>query len=484
MGREVELKLEIAPGDARRLRRQPVLAAVEAHRQEQQSVYFDTRGMKLRRNGLVLRVRQVGREFVQTVKGEGLFDRSEWEAPVAGLRPEPRAAAGTPLAGLLGADGFAKLKPVVRSEVRRTRWELERGDTRVELVLDQGSVCAGDCKQPISEIELELVDGDPAIIFAIARELGARIPLRLEVLSKAERGFALADGRLGKVTKAPPLELAPGMTAGEGFAAIALSCLTHFRLNEPLVVERRDAAALHQSRVAMRRLRSAFSLFAPIIRDDPGFAPLRDELRWFTSELGEARNLDVFLKRPELQPAERVKLEAAREAQYEAIVAVLASSRFRTLMLDLAAWILTGDWRQRRRAGKRLARFTARRIDRLWDDIEIRGGDLASLAEEPRHRLRIDIKKIRYALEFVAALHRGAGQKRKRFGAALGGLQETLGHLNDMATARAIAASHLAGKGGEWAPTGDDDAEAARHLAEASADFARLAKVGAYWRSG
>jgi CHAD domain-containing protein len=78
----------------------------------------------------------------------------------------------------------------------------------------------------------------------------------------------------------------------------------------------------------MRRLRSAFSLFAPMIRDDEAFAPLREELRWFTNQLGEARNLDVFLKRPDVPAAERRQLAAAREKQYDSIIAVLASKRF------------------------------------------------------------------------------------------------------------------------------------------------------------
>lgn len=481
MGREVELKLEIAPGEVKRLRRQPALAAAQPREQEQLSVYFDTPGMKLRKSGLVLRVRQVGNSFVQTVKAEGLFDRPEWEAPVAELRPEPQAASGTPVAGLLGTRGFAKLRPVVRSDVRRTRWVVEHNGTRIEVALDEGEVQGGGGEQAISEVELELLDGEPGAIFGLARELTAHVSLRLGVLSKAERGFALANGELGRVTKAPPLELDSTMTAGEGFTAIALSCLRHFLLNEPLVVEHRDPSALHQMRVAMRRLRSAFSLFAPMIRDDRAFLPLREELRWFTSQLGEARNLDVFLKQPDLGPAERVKLEAARERQYDAILAVLDSHRLRSLVLDLAAWLLTGEWRDRRRASKPLASFTSKRIDRLWDDIEIRGGDLASLDEEPRHRLRIDIKKIRYALEFVAGLHRGAGQRQKQFGAALEGLQESLGHLNDMATAREIAAAHLDAAGEGAAIRAPD--EEARHLAEAADHFARLEKVGAYWRA-
>jgi triphosphatase len=485
MGREVELKLEIAPRDAKRLRRHPALAAAEPREQEQLSVYFDTKTMKLSKAHLTLRVRQIGGAFVQTVKAEGtsagMFDRPEWERPVRSLEPEAAAAAGTPVADLLGPGAFAKLAPVIRSQVRRTRWHVERDGARIEVALDEGAVEAGGAEHAISEVEIELLDGDRDAIFHLARNLGSRLPVRLGVLSKAERGFALAEGRLDRVTKALPLALRADMTAAEGFTSIVLSCLKHFRLNEPLIAAVRDPAALHQARVAMRRLRSAFSLFAPIIRDDEGFRPLREELRWFTGQLGEARNLDVFLKRLDAGASERPKLEAAREAEYDRIIATLSSKRFLHLVLNLVAWLLTGAWRSRKRAAKPLTSFTSKRIDRLWHDIALRGVDLASLDEEPRHRLRIDIKKIRYALEFVAGLHRGAEGAQRRFGAALEGLQESLGHLNDMATAREIAAQHLGGD--EAAPGSDVAAEQAEHLRDAAKHFSRLEKAGPYWRA-
>ena len=75
---------------------------------------------------------------------------------------------------------------------------------------------------------------------------------------------------------------------------IANACIQHYRLNEPLVIATRDAAALHQTRVAMRRLRSAFTLFRPALHGAE-YQRLRNELRWFTAQLGDARNLDVYL---------------------------------------------------------------------------------------------------------------------------------------------------------------------------------------------
>src|SRR3546814_11720663 len=102
----------------------------------------------------------------------------------------------------------------------------------------------------------------------------------------------------------------------------------------------RDAGALHQGRVALRRLRSAFSIFKPVIGGD-AHTPLRDELRWLASELANARNLDVLLERAK-PGALRDRIAASREAAYDAVGEVRASARVRALMRDLAAWGASG----------------------------------------------------------------------------------------------------------------------------------------------
>src|SRR5688572_27892296 len=98
-----------------------------------------------------------------------------------------------------------------------------------------------------------------------------------------------------------------------GFAAIAQSCLRHFRLNEPLIIKHREPDALHQARVAMRRLRSALSLFRPAVFD-ADFPGLREELRWFTGQLGHARNLDVLLLREVPDEAREVIVDDRKRA--------------------------------------------------------------------------------------------------------------------------------------------------------------------------
>jgi inorganic triphosphatase YgiF len=480
---EVELKLEVEPSFAGALRAHPALSGAP-ERVEQVSVYYDTPKGALRKAGYTLRVRRSGGRFVQTVKGAvagaGLFDRPEWESEIRGPGPDSEAIAATPLRGVLSARTESRLAPVVTSTVDRTIWMLREGKSRLELVLDEGTIRAGGAECRLCEAEIELKSGKPAAALDLARRLSEDLPLRIGVLTKAERGFALAAGKLDKAAKAAPVALGPEMNAADGFAAIVLACIRQFRLNEPLVARRRDPAALHQARVAMRRLRSAFSLFGSAIVDSK-FAGLREESRWFAGRLGEARNFDVFLAGAGAEHGERREaLQAARERAYDEAIAALQSKRFRTLMLDLVAWIENGAWRRGRKAKAPLAGLVARRLDRRWQKVSEGGVRLADLDEEQRHRLRIDVKKLRYALEFTAGLHQ-ADASAAAFGRALQAMQESLGHLNDMATAQSLLAA--IGEGGEGALMHDPVAER-RHLARAGRQFAKLVGIGAYWQAG
>jgi inorganic triphosphatase YgiF len=313
----------------------------------------------------------------------------------------------------------------------------------------------------------------------IARDIARQLPVRVGVLTKAERGYALAAGTLDKVYKSAPVEVRPEMSVAEAFAIISAACLKHFRLNEDLLVRERDALALHQARVAMRRLRSALSLFRPALLDE-AFPRIREELRWFTSGLGEARNLDVFLKACGQDDVEaKEQLLTQRERAYDGVIETIGSRRFRLLMIEIVVWAETGDWRDGRKARAPIRSFASRRLDRLWQKVAERGAKLTELDDEERHRLRIDVKKLRYGAEFMGALYAPGASGQKQFVRQLEKLQEQLGHLNDMATARLMVTTLEPGV--ETEPSVDTSAEAAAALSRARDAMARLTKSGPYW---
>jgi inorganic triphosphatase YgiF len=475
MNHEIELKLEIAPDATERLLEQSWLGDSKRRSQRQLSVYFDTPDGELRRRGYTLRVRSAGDRFIQTVKsiegGAGLFARGEWEYQIDGPEPDAERLGSTPLAGL----DVAGLDPIIRSEVERTACRLSRNGAEIELDFDRGTMAAAGREVAVAEVEIELVRGDAGSAISLARRIASEVPVKLGVLSKAERGFALADGRLGKVAKAEPVRLRADMSVADGFEAIVSACLRHFRLNEALVIDGRTPEALHQARVAMRRLRSAFTLFRSAILDAE-FPHLREELRWFTGELGDARNLDVYLQRED-GGDERALLEGRRERAYDAVIEAMDSARFRTLMLDLVAWSALGEWRGHANAQMPLGPYVSRRIDRLWAKIAM-AGDLWVMDDEQRHVLRIQIKKLRYALEFVEALHAHERQRQKKFAKAVEEMQEALGHLNDLVVARTLVMAEA------WPIAPHEPCENEKgFVREADHCLDRLRKIGPYWRA-
>jgi len=491
MEREIELKLELDPSSA------PPSAGrlgFEGGRSKRLvATYFDTPDGALRRRGVSLRVRRAGDAYVQTIKvdrdgGAGLFDRAEWETPLPDETPDLSVVDGAGLRDALDDPrDWDALRPAFAVDVERTVWTASPDGGSAEVVLDRGSVLADGAQEAVSEIELELTGGAPAVLFALARRLTDELPVRLGVLTKAERGFRLLDGRSGRPAKAEPLVLSPEASTPEAFAAIVRACLRHFRLNEPLI-GRRDASGLHQARVALRRLRSAISLFRDVVADAQTDA-IRTALRGLAATLGDARNLDVLIDR--LDPGEGATLAAVRrerEAAYDRALAALATPAIRGLLVDVLAWSEVGAWRTRpapeaRHLVTEPARaFAARVLDRYRRRVRKRGAGLAALDPEARHRVRIEAKKLRYAAEFFVALFddRKAQRRAKTFLTALEELQSRLGTLNDIATGEELA-RELSAKGIELPPAADGVDEA-RLVDVAAAAHDGFADAKPFWR--
>jgi inorganic triphosphatase YgiF len=440
---EVELKLQVAGGALAAVAAMPELAGVTPRVRHQLSVYFDTPDQDLRAAGLSLRIRHADGRRRQTMKAEsaataGLFVRREWEYEVASDMPDLSGASGVPV-DLLAGKPVDAVRPTFTAEVTRTIWDVSFDGAAIELVHDQGQMTLGDGADPIAEFELELKEGNAAALFGFARRLAACTPARIGVLTKSERGYRLLDGEAQRAVKAAPVDLPPGTTAAAAFRAIAQSCLRQYRLNEDLLLATRGTSALHQARVALRRLRSALSLFKPMVQDD-AYERIRGGLRDLASGLGEARNLDVLIGRTAGTPLGD-RLTAARESAYDDVCRMLSDERSRALILDVAEWVAVGAWASDDRTAALRDRtaeaFGAKLLDRTRKRLKGAGKRLTRIDDEARHEVRILAKKLRYAAEFFATLYPDKVQRRRRkaFLTALEALQERLGDLNDQATA-------------------------------------------------
>ncbi len=479
---EIELKLELDPADAARIGRVAPLKGSGFTEARLVSTYFDTADGDLRAAGYTLRVRRQGERRIQTVKAEGpggagLFVRPEWEREIAGEAPVVDAASGA-LEQLVQGKPLA---PRFVSDVRRRAARLAFEGAEIEVAIDTGEVHTDDAAAPIREIELELLSGPAAALFALARRIDRTVPLRLGVRSKSERGHALVDGAAASF-KAEPILLDADADPRLAFVAIANGCVRQFRLNEALLMESGDARPLHQARVGLRRLRSAFSLFAPLLAGDARAGVLRAELRRLAGELGEVRNLDVLVERVG-QPA-RDEVARARAHALDHARGELIAPRARLLMIDLAEWLSIGDWRTRpvdpAGAADDLGSFAAALLDRHRKRLKRRGRGLAGLDDAGRHEARIEAKKLRYAAEFFASLCTGKKARRRHaaFSDAIAELQEHLGELNDQATGEQV----LAKLGLDAALPAIGKHERARHLAKAEDAYDRTIDTKRFWR--
>jgi inorganic triphosphatase YgiF len=165
------------------------------------STYFDTPDKALQQFGVGLRLRQIGPQWLQTVKcsGEaknGLHQRKEWEHKLDGPAFDLALLADTDLAPLIQQQSvWSAIAPVFTTEFERQLLPLRLQDgTRVELAYDRGEVRAGDKRAVIHEIELELKQGDVKKMQNLAESLKAALPLQYSDISKAAQGYSLSQG--------------------------------------------------------------------------------------------------------------------------------------------------------------------------------------------------------------------------------------------------------------------------------------------------
>jgi inorganic triphosphatase YgiF len=262
MAIETELKLRIAPADLERLKRHPFLRSLSSERATTRtlySVYFDTPDLKLHRAAMALRLRSVGKQWLQTLKDggavhAGLHQRNEWETPVVSDQLDFAALEAA------GAKPFPhnvqkKLQPLFITDFSRSIRMVQFEGALIEFSLDSGEIRADESKHTISELELELKSGEPLQLFRLALALLDIVPLEIEVTSKAEYGYRLRVPEKNSVTKARPLKLNAHAPVDAALQNMIWSCLSHLQANVSGAVKKTDEEYLHQVRIALRRLR-------------------------------------------------------------------------------------------------------------------------------------------------------------------------------------------------------------------------------------
>jgi inorganic triphosphatase YgiF len=453
MPHEIEIKLETPAPAATRLSKASwlrKLATAPAKRRKLVSVYYDTRKCRLHEAGLSLRVRRDGDKTVQTIKaGDAGFSRKEWETEIARRRPDLARAKGTALDQFNLKKLRRKLRPMFETSVQRMTIPVRYCGSKLEIAVDRGQVKTGRKREPISEIEIELKKGEPGPAVKLARRIANETNAAYGPLPKAARGYSLSAGTQRQPVFAEEIRLDPDLSTADCLKAIGLSCLHHLAANADAVVDG-AAEGVHQMRVGLRRLRAAISVFKQLLAG-PETEAIKQELKWLTEQLGPARDMDVLVEEsvvplqraiPEKHEiaALKIDLKGRRRSGFERAAAAAQSDRYRKLILDTALWLGGGSWSTSAdeliaaRRGRRGVNFASEEISRRAGKICKKLNKLENLNERQRHKLRIAIKKLRYASEFFAGLYnRGKARRRRRqYDSVLKGLQSALGKLNDI----------------------------------------------------
>jgi CHAD domain-containing protein len=291
-------------------------------------------------------------------------------------------------------------------------------------------------------------------------------------------------GADAEARKARPVVLDPAWTASEAFVVVATECTDHWSTNARLLLESRAMPHLHQTRVGIRRLRSSFSLFGPLLRDVPGAFLVAHRLRALALPFGPARDLDVLLAGPlvdDLDSAQVDRLRADREAAYDAVHAILRSPDWADAARSVDGLVLIAPWPGV--VDQRLPDLAAAALEKRWHRVVGHADHLAAMAPLERHRVRIEAKKLRYGCEFFASVYTEDSLRVVTdSGAELAGplafawhveqVQTALGAVNDHATADGLLRSV-----GAAAPEVDEH----RLVEEAAAAVRTLAALDPFW---
>ncbi|VWB56112.1 haloacid dehalogenase [Burkholderia lata] len=332
------------------------------------------------------------------------------------------------------------------SERRRGRWADDSGVV-VEMTLDDVTLHRSS-EPPSRYVELRLAAPDwetlPArtaalhALFAAARELSGAWPAFVQLTSVIDRACAAEPAACGPV-KAQLVDLTGVRTQRAALFALSGDITAQWLGNEGGVLEHDDPEFVHQMRVALRRLRTLMRFF-PLFADRQWRDTLGVDLRWLAALLGTVRDWDVFATEslPALIAADggdgewNGTLDAAR-AQCAAarleLRQALHSARYARLTLGWLEWLSSLALPPAEDSdAPSLRRHATKRVRRLFGHLYA-SPSLTSLDTAARHQVRIDAKRLRYALEFFASL--ASRRTRTETVKTLTRVQSVLGEAND-----------------------------------------------------
>ncbi|WP_062465019.1 CYTH and CHAD domain-containing protein [Demequina soli] len=448
--RELEVTLEAPAGweppdlaAVPALRAGGIASAEELPPQRLDAIYHDTAGLRLLRRGVTLRRRTGDDEAGWHLKLPATDgSRTEIHRPLDPAADPVEDRAPAALATLVEGVALGEpLVPVARLVTRRRVLDLRDGSGESLAVVArdavEATVLGDEGRSEWEEVEAEATGGDDALLAAV---VGALLDAGARVASSQSK----AGRALGVTRQAPPAPPPADPTAGDVLAAYVREHADRLVRLDPDV--RRDLPdAVHQSRVATRRLRAALATFRPLL-DREATEPLRDELRWWAGVLGAARDAEV--RRDRLAAAldalpgglvvgaVREDLVAGTDAEqheaWRAAVTLMSDRRYLELLRAVEAFAADPPLSPRasRAAGPELRRHVRAAYRRAARRHAAALAAPAADRAEPLHEARKAAKRARYAAEAVAPVY---GRDARRLARRMDRVQDALGTHRDAA---------------------------------------------------
>jgi CHAD domain-containing protein len=230
---------------------------------------------------------------------------------------------------------------------------------------------------------------------------------------------------------------------------LALKQLNRFMTLEPNVLRGDDPDAIHDMRVASRRLQQILDLMYPKPRARE-IRGLRRKIRRSRRCLSEVRNCDVMIERVdkqlavkrvsrrEIRMALRSYLRDRRAQSFEKALRKLGKTNLATFYLELRGFIRPGasaPHAQHHAAASELTsevffQRVGASLGRVWKGFESQL-ELSHADPQPSvlHGARIATKRLRYLIEVIAAFEVGGAEENLRW---LRLLQRRLGEWHDL----------------------------------------------------
>jgi CHAD domain-containing protein len=485
--REIETKFDVAPDfTLGNLAEAAEFAGpgstVQSQTVQLASAYYDTAEQNLLRSRLTLRRRTGEADTGWHLKVPGAGFRTELRWPLAGNDEAPQE-----LRNLIRPfTGAADLLPTVTIKTSRTAHRVIGADGRLVFELADDEIRVVSEGAPVAtprwrELEVELGEaGTEAHLDRATQLLVGRGAFPSRWSSKLHR--ALTGQPEDAAENSAGAALAPYLRAQcdaltAGHFAIAMKAFEPGATSQP-------HEAIHQTRVATRRLRAALRIFAPLFDAEPA-ARLQDELAWFAAELGEVRDREVLRSRlaravedlpaylvvgPVASRIDEVLLTELRE-HADALLTTMRDERYGVLVQDLARWREQPPFTPEAAAPPELlADYVAAAERKVAKRMKRAAGN--NTPDEYLHDARKAGKRARYAAEAAAP---ALGKKASAIAKRAARLQTLLGEHQDAVVATELLrriADQVADEGGNAFSYGILVADQ-RQIAAASAQAAR-----------